>query len=409
MSSEDGEEGEVDPRVKIELDTLNGATDEINRLETELSAARCNFAKLHNEAKERMGVLVASMEKWIVKARPYYDVVKEAKQADESVQLAVDNFHRTNGEYRAAKETIKLAEEMLNELGGMYKVDTAWQETINRNVDRLRIAEEEKNKSEKMHEQARRRREVLAKRAHLIRKKHKRSMEKSRDYFEAKEKFEAALQGQRRKVEQIQGRIEEAKLRYKNSLKNLELISTEIHQRRMLEKSIREMAQLSEERRASVATGSDDDQLDTAAPHKYDMNDLEADLKNFDFDDLSSDLSSDEDEGDSFSDTESERKLSSSSSQHQQRSVSKRRLSKQRKDGKIGVKMEKAAIPEENAVFTQPERRVKKKLLPPPTSLAVTSSSSSPHDVTDSLHGVHVTENRDDREEEEFDIFDDLC
>ena len=66
-------------------------------------------------------------------------------QADESLQLAVDDYHRANGVHRAAKETIRLMEQSLNEIGGKQDgVSEAWQESIRRNVKRLQEAEQER-------------------------------------------------------------------------------------------------------------------------------------------------------------------------------------------------------------------------------------------------------------------------
>ena len=59
---------------------LNEATDAINHLETELSFERKQFNKFHNEAKERLAILMANKQKAIAKTRPYYDAIKEAKQ-----------------------------------------------------------------------------------------------------------------------------------------------------------------------------------------------------------------------------------------------------------------------------------------------------------------------------------------
>jgi len=188
-------ESEVDPRVKNELDLLNEATDAINHLETELSFERKQFNKFHNEAKERLAILMANKQKAIAKTRPYYDAIKEAKQANDSLQLSVTNYHRANGVYRAAKETISLAEQSIKSLGvGDGVVDTAWQETLNINTKRFIEAEIEKKKSETLHAQATKRREILSRKANLIKKKHKKLMEKTKRYFLEKECFEELLQ-----------------------------------------------------------------------------------------------------------------------------------------------------------------------------------------------------------------------
>lgn len=41
MESEDCVDSELDPRIQIELENLNQATDEINKLEIELDVSNC--------------------------------------------------------------------------------------------------------------------------------------------------------------------------------------------------------------------------------------------------------------------------------------------------------------------------------------------------------------------------------
>ena len=61
-------------------------------------------------------------------------------KANVALQKAVHNFQRANGVYRAAKETIQLAEERLKEIE-RNEVDPAWQEMINLQTMRFNEAE----------------------------------------------------------------------------------------------------------------------------------------------------------------------------------------------------------------------------------------------------------------------------
>jgi len=61
-------------------------------------------------------------------------------QANIALQKAVHNFQRANGVYRAAKETIQLAEERLKDFE-TNDVDPAWQEMINLQTARFKEAE----------------------------------------------------------------------------------------------------------------------------------------------------------------------------------------------------------------------------------------------------------------------------
>ena len=70
-------------------------------------------------------------------------------------------------------------------------------------------------------------------------------------------------QQQSGKVEILQKKVEAAKLKYKTSLKNLEVISSEIHQRRVLEESIRKMTLMRSKSRVTSSDSSDDLDFDS--------------------------------------------------------------------------------------------------------------------------------------------------
>lgn len=57
-------------------------------------------------------------------------------------------------------------------------------------------------------------------------------VQKSRPYFEQKEDFQTKLMAQKKKVEELQRSVAQAKLLYAETLKNLEMISEEIHEKR---------------------------------------------------------------------------------------------------------------------------------------------------------------------------------
>jgi len=108
------------------------------------------------------------------------------------------------------------------------------------------------------------------------------------------------LKTQRSKVENLQEKIEVAKKQYKNSLKNLENISLEIHQRRLLEAKIIQMAEICDQQEARTECNDESQfSLNISSSKKYGIKDLENDVKNFDFDEASEESSND------FSDDES--------------------------------------------------------------------------------------------------------
>ncbi|CAG2064763.1 unnamed protein product, partial [Timema podura] len=71
---------EVDPRVQIELERLNTATDDINKLEVDLDESRAAFRQLLCESTVRIDGLAKKLGACVEKARPYYEARMKAKE-----------------------------------------------------------------------------------------------------------------------------------------------------------------------------------------------------------------------------------------------------------------------------------------------------------------------------------------
>lgn len=110
---------------QIELETLNTATDEINKLEIELEVnynnnwiypahldskshfilslssqeANATFMILSNESTRRLKLLIKKLGSCIEKSRPYYDAQEKARISQIECQKAAVKFQRANGQY----------------------------------------------------------------------------------------------------------------------------------------------------------------------------------------------------------------------------------------------------------------------------------------------------------------------
>ncbi|KAG8212768.1 hypothetical protein J437_LFUL019729, partial [Ladona fulva] len=131
MDSDHDDNGDLDPRIQIELEKLNNATDEINRLETELDEANTNFRLLLNNSTHRLNLSAKKLGSCIKKARPYYEALEVAKQAQLECQKAAVQFQRANEIHQAAKETVALAEQRFLSKQHEWQFDNAWQEMLN--------------------------------------------------------------------------------------------------------------------------------------------------------------------------------------------------------------------------------------------------------------------------------------
>uniref|UniRef100_A0A3Q3FWY7 SH3 domain-binding protein 5 n=1 Tax=Labrus bergylta TaxID=56723 RepID=A0A3Q3FWY7_9LABR len=191
------EDEEVDPRIQGELEKLNESTDDINRCETELEDARQKFRLVLVEATVKLDELVKKIGKAVDESKPYWEARRLARQAQLEAQKATQDFQRATEVLRAAKETISLAEQRLLEEDNR-QFDSAWQEMLNHATQRVMEAEHTKTRSELVHK-------------------------------ETAAKYTANL---KKNVDERQAKLSQAKGEYKTALRNLEMISDEIHERR---------------------------------------------------------------------------------------------------------------------------------------------------------------------------------
>ncbi|KAM7372925.1 hypothetical protein PAMP_007815 [Pampus punctatissimus] len=166
--------------------------------------------------------------------------VKLDEQAQIEAQKATQEFQRAVEILRAAKETIALAEERLLEEDSR-QFDSAWQEMLNHATQRVMEAEQARTHSETEHKKTAANYNSCISQMKQLEKKLKRSINKSRPYFELKAKYYLQLEQLKHHVDERQAKLVVAKAEYRAALRNLESISEEIHaQRRSLAMGTRE-------------------------------------------------------------------------------------------------------------------------------------------------------------------------
>ncbi|KAK2588960.1 hypothetical protein KPH14_001814 [Odynerus spinipes] len=220
----------VDPRVQIELERLNTATDDINKLEVDLDEARATFRELLCESTIKIDTLAKKLGACIEKSRPYYDARFKAKEALQETQKAAIRFERANSQHAAAKEMVYLAEEGLRTEGRCF--DHAWQEMLNHATSRVNESEHERALSEAEHRHTTALYHKAEHEVQRLQRELKRAIAKSRPYYEMKAHFNQMLEEQKMKVSALERSVGEAKMTYAEALRNLERISDEIHRTR---------------------------------------------------------------------------------------------------------------------------------------------------------------------------------
>lgn len=240
-SSVDSNNGAVlDPRIKDELELLNTASAEINRLEKQLDESRQAFRQTLTESTQSLNEKIKKCRKSAQKAQGYYAAKEEARKAQELAQEAALRYQRSSGMYSAARETIGIAEEaaLTSKKQQMQdsrrRFDSALQEMLNLSTEKLNAAEREKRESQHEHEKRSKHYITTQQEVDKLAKKFKRSISKSADYYDLKKSFFYELNDLKIRTEALQSALTESKAKYRGALRHLEQISDDIHQSRQV-------------------------------------------------------------------------------------------------------------------------------------------------------------------------------
>ncbi|CAL1282501.1 unnamed protein product [Larinioides sclopetarius] len=224
----------VDPRVKDQLEFLNSYTDEINSLELQLDDANATFRNTLSEYSQRLKLIAKKLGKCVRIARPYYEAEEAAQAAKLECEEAAIRYHRACGVHKEARETIAMAEKKFDSQKEDYNFDAAWQEMLNRETIKLMNAEALKKESEQEHKRTAQVFSAAVQKVKILEQQLKKEIIKSRPYFEQKKVFLKVLQDLKSRVESLQKAVTDSKASYAACLRNLEMISSEIHERRKL-------------------------------------------------------------------------------------------------------------------------------------------------------------------------------
>uniref|UniRef100_A0A2P2IB43 SH3 domain-binding protein 5 homolog n=2 Tax=Hirondellea gigas TaxID=1518452 RepID=A0A2P2IB43_9CRUS len=228
------EDEELDPRVQVELDRLNRATDEINKLETALEEANNSFRHDLSESSSSLQALGRKLGGAVEKGRPYFEAMQHARKLHLDCQRTAVQYHRANAVHQAARSTISLAEDRFSNPNhdNHRQFDPAWQEMLNHATRKVLEAEAGRTASEREHEKRAAAFTTAQQRVTALGRQLKGAISKARPYFEQKEAFDAQLEQMSQRVNQLQRAVANAKLAYSHALRSLEQISEEIHEQR---------------------------------------------------------------------------------------------------------------------------------------------------------------------------------
>ncbi|XP_047461964.1 SH3 domain-binding protein 5-like isoform X2 [Mugil cephalus] len=180
-------EEELDPRIQEELEHLNQASDEINKLELQLDA-------------------------------------------QQETQKAALRYERAVSMHTAAREMVYVAEQGL--LADKNTMDPTWQEMLNHATAKVNEAEAERFHSEQEHQRVTQLCQDAEARVQTLQKALRKVILKSKPYFELKAQFNHILEEHKAKVVHLEEQVAKVKTHYSVALRNLEQISEQIHAQR---------------------------------------------------------------------------------------------------------------------------------------------------------------------------------
>uniref|UniRef100_A0A8C6U904 SH3 domain-binding protein 5 n=1 Tax=Neogobius melanostomus TaxID=47308 RepID=A0A8C6U904_9GOBI len=213
-----------------ELEHLNQASEEINKLELQLDDARSSYRRILTDSARKLNAQGSQLGTCIEKARPYYEARRLAKEAQQETQKAALRYERAVSMHTAAREMVYVAEQGL--LADRNTMDPTWQEMLNHATAKVNEAEEERLRSEREHQRVTQLCQQAEARVQTLQKALKKVIVKSKPYFELKVQFNHILEEHKAKVVQLEGQVSKVKTRYSVALRNLEQISEQIHAQR---------------------------------------------------------------------------------------------------------------------------------------------------------------------------------
>lgn len=227
------DEDEIDPRIREKLEKLNQCTEEINKLEKWFEQGNVSFRRCLSEYSDKLKTLAEQVgAKSVARARPYHEAKQRALAAQTECQRTVSAYEEACRLHVQARDEIKRTEERFHSAGPDF--DVAWQELLNQAMVKLRVAEQMKDRSKEQHEASMKDFVSAEEEVQKLEKQIKRAILKSRPYFQESEKFKQHLIGIKQQIDLLTQKISSSKRCYAVTLKSLEGISDEIHERRSL-------------------------------------------------------------------------------------------------------------------------------------------------------------------------------
>ncbi|XP_011402485.1 PREDICTED: SH3 domain-binding protein 5-like [Amphimedon queenslandica] len=247
----------IEQTIAVDLNTLTDTGTNVNRLEKALLEARKEYESVKRESQMKLALMKSRLHTAIEKTEPFVNMWRKAKELQREAHNATLAFERANSEYDSAKETLKIAEKSIDELkesrtdeedeeklsrgerdrslsqSSATAIDEAWQETLANATLRVEKASRNKVESEIEHRRLTVEYQKIQKDCHTLETKLKRTIRKSRPYYEERHLCNKKLVGIKTKILSLQKDIDIHKEQYKKTMKHLESLSGLMHEERI--------------------------------------------------------------------------------------------------------------------------------------------------------------------------------
>lgn len=192
----------------------------IQELEKEAERARFCNRNLMQEYAEQLKDKSRILGDAVSKARPYFDALRKSKKAKQRTQYLANQYTRAQQVWRASRELVKAGEDkMMN--GLKTPSDMQWLEMLNEANEKANEASMEKARIQQLHEESAQNYRLSEEVAAALLKSEQKSIKKAKSYFDLKIELETKLEDSRKRMQEIDLKVVEAKAELSASLQRL--------------------------------------------------------------------------------------------------------------------------------------------------------------------------------------------
>lgn len=232
-------------QIERDLDELTYSGAAINDLEMQLTRTKQLYQQVLVDGRSQVEMLRRKLQSHIVKSEPFIDIWRRARQVQDMSNKAAARYDKANSQHTASKEMIRVAESQLDafrkeqeeqeacsEPSSPSPLDLAWQEMLNHATTKVVVTEKERRDSELEHRRILEECKRVMDEYRTTERKLRSHIVKSRPYFQERYRVNQQLAKLKGAMKNLEQKINESKQSYSASLRRLEVLNTEMHERR---------------------------------------------------------------------------------------------------------------------------------------------------------------------------------